>query len=141
MFSKMHCKNSTRLCFRWLTKSIETIKLCKRSFYRCYSLCFYIFMIWQTWSHQQENSATFLEFLHFYFYKFPFRSFRSFWIFMFFKYYLVWYDATAESQLQSIIKAKPQINPLNASFTKWSNTLKQFVGFCLTILWDWRLKG
>ena len=37
------------------------------------------------------------------------------------------------------------VNPLNASFTKWSNTLKQFVGFCrrlcLTILWDWRLKS
>ena len=35
------------------------------------------------------------------------------------------------------------INPLSANPTKWSNTLKQFVGFCrrivwvcLTILWD-----
>ena len=39
-------------------------------------------------------------------------------------------------------------NPLRANPTKWSNTLKQFVGnsrqiawVCLTILWDWRLKG
>ena len=36
-------------------------------------------------------------------------------------------------------------NPLSTNFTKWSNTLKQFVGnlptnclVCLTILWDWR---
>ena len=39
-------------------------------------------------------------------------------------------------------------NTLSAKPTKWSNTLKQFVGrirrmvwVCLTILWDWRLKG
>ena len=39
-------------------------------------------------------------------------------------------------------------NPLTANFAKWSNTLKQFVGFCrrivwvgLTILWVWCLKG
>ena len=39
-------------------------------------------------------------------------------------------------------------NPLSANSTKWSNTLKQFVGnsrqivrVCLTILWGWRLKG
>ena len=39
------------------------------------------------------------------------------------------------------------INPLSASPTKWSNTLKQFVDFCprilwlcLTILWGWRVK-
>ena len=38
----MHLKNATRLGFRWLTKSIETITL--RSFCRCYSLCFYISM-------------------------------------------------------------------------------------------------
>ena len=38
--------------------------------------------------------------------------------------------------------------PLSAKPTKWSNTLKQFVGksrrtvwVCLNILWDWRLKG
>ena len=31
-------------------------------------------------------------------------------------------------------------NFLSANPTKWSNTLKQFVGH-LTILWDWRLKG
>ena len=45
MFLKMHYKNSTRLGFRWLTKSVEIIKLYKRSFSRCYSLCFYISMI------------------------------------------------------------------------------------------------
>ena len=40
------------------------------------------------------------------------------------------------------------INPLNAKPTKWSNTLKQFVGNSrqivwvrLTILWGLRLKG
>ena len=40
------------------------------------------------------------------------------------------------------------INPLSANPTKWTNTLKQFVGccprivwVCLTILWDWRLKS
>ena len=35
------------------------------------------------------------------------------------------------------------INPLSANPTKWSNTLKQFVGNfptnCLTISWNWRL--
>ena len=41
-FLKMHLKNSTRLGFRWLKKSVETIKLDNRSFCRCYSLCFYI---------------------------------------------------------------------------------------------------
>ena len=35
---------------------------------------------------------------------------------------------------------------LSANLTKWSNTLKQFVGksviwSCLIILWGWRLKG
>ena len=37
-----------------------------------------------------------------------------------------------------------KINPLSANITKWSNTLRQFrriVGVCLTILWDWHLKG
>ena len=41
-----------------------------------------------------------------------------------------------------------KLNPLSANPTKWSNTLKQFVGCwrrlvlaCLTILWGWRLKG
>ena len=42
---KMHLKNSTRLGFRWLMKSTETIKLYNRSFCRCYSLFFYISMI------------------------------------------------------------------------------------------------
>ena len=39
-------------------------------------------------------------------------------------------------------------NPLSVSPSKWSNTLKQFIGnsrrivwVCLTILWVWRLKG
>ena len=30
-------------------------------------------------------------------------------------------------------------NPLNAYPTKWSDT--QAVRICLTILWEWRLKG
>ena len=40
------------------------------------------------------------------------------------------------------------INPFSANPTKWSNTLKQFVGdsgqivsVCLTILWGWCSKG
>ena len=40
------------------------------------------------------------------------------------------------------------VNPLSANPTKWSNRLKQFLGFCrqiiwvcLIILWGWRLKG
>ena len=40
------------------------------------------------------------------------------------------------------------VNPLNANTTKCSDTPKQFIGFfgcidwvCLTILWDWHLKG
>ena len=40
------------------------------------------------------------------------------------------------------------INPVNANPREWSNTLKQFVGYCprivwvcLTILWSWGLKG
>ena len=31
--------------FKWLTKSMETIKLYKRSFSRCYCLCFYMSMV------------------------------------------------------------------------------------------------
>ena len=38
------------------------------------------------------------------------------------------------------------VNPLSANPTKWSHTLKQFVGYCwrivwvyLTILWEWRI--
>ena len=41
-----------------------------------------------------------------------------------------------------------QFNPLSVNPPKWSNTLKQFVGYyrrivwvCLTFLWGWRLKG
>ena len=41
----MHFKNSTRLDFRWLAKSIETNKLSDRSCCRCYFLCFYISML------------------------------------------------------------------------------------------------
>ena len=43
---------------------------------------------------------------------------------------------------------KRKVNPLSANPTKWSNTLKQFVGnsrrivwVCLTILWGWRFKS
>ena len=39
------------------------------------------------------------------------------------------------------------VNPLSANSTKWSNTLKQYVGnmlhivwVCLTVLWGWHLK-
>ena len=41
----------------------------------------------------------------------------------------------------------PIFNPLSANPSKWPNTLKQFivcrqiVRVCLTILWNWRLKG
>ena len=42
---KKHWKTSTCLGFRWLTKSVETIKLDKRSFCGSYSLCFCISMI------------------------------------------------------------------------------------------------
>ena len=42
---------------------------------------------------------------------------------------------------------KFHLNPLSANPTRWSNTLKQFVGccrrvvwVCLTVLWGWRLK-
>ena len=41
-----------------------------------------------------------------------------------------------------------KVDPLSTNHTKWSNTLKQFIGYCrqialvyLTILWGWRLKG
>ena len=38
-------------------------------------------------------------------------------------------------------KLKPKIIRIYSNnFTKWSNTLKQVVWVCLTILWDWRLK-
>ena len=40
------------------------------------------------------------------------------------------------------------LNPSSVDPTKWSNTIKQFVGFCrqivgvcLAILWGWRLKS
>ena len=45
-------------------------------------------------------------------------------------------------------KNKKILNPYSANSTKWSNTLKQFVGFCqrivwmcLAILWGWCLKS
>ena len=45
-------------------------------------------------------------------------------------------------------ESKKGINPLGANPTKWSNTLKQFIGkslqniwVYLIILWGWRLKG
>ena len=34
----------------------------------------------------------------------------------------------------SLITRGVKLNPLSANPTKWSNTLKQFVGKCLTIL-------
>ena len=43
MFLKMHWKNSKHLGFRGLTKSIETIKLCKRIF-SVVILCVFIFL-------------------------------------------------------------------------------------------------
>ena len=42
---KNEFKISRHLGFRWLTKSIETIKFYNWSFCRCYSLCFYICMV------------------------------------------------------------------------------------------------
>ena len=46
-FLKMHLENSWNTL--GLTKSIETIKLYKRSFCRCYSLCFSISMVSHSW--------------------------------------------------------------------------------------------
>ena len=47
-----------------------------------------------------------------------------------------------------IISRRFYFIPLSAKFTKWSSTLKQFIGccrrivwVCLTILWDWSFKG
>ena len=37
--------------------------------------------------------------------------------------------------------ANSVLNPLSANPTEWPNTLKQIVWVCLTILWNWRLKG
>ena len=51
----MHWKNSTCQGFRWLTKSTETIKLYKRNFCRCYSLCFYVSMFRRNWFFRQLN--------------------------------------------------------------------------------------
>ena len=43
---------------------------------------------------------------------------------------------------------KMRVNNLSSKTTKWAKTLKHFLGYCrrivwvcLTILWDWRLKG
>ena len=49
-FWKHSGKNSTRLGFRWLTKSIETIQLYKRSFCRRYP-CVFIFL----WSYHWKS--------------------------------------------------------------------------------------
>ena len=43
-----------------------------------------------------------------------------------------------EPQWEDFKKYLIEINPLRANFTKWSNTLKQFVG---KLLRNWRLKG
>ena len=47
-----------------------------------------------------------------------------------------------------MLKKLNAVNSLSSNQTKWSNTLRQFAGnswrivwACLTILWDWRLKG
>ena len=61
MFLQMHWKNSTRLGFRWLTKSIKTIKLYKRSFCRCYFLCFYISMIYHLIRDQKQSPGGVLK--------------------------------------------------------------------------------
>ena len=51
-------------------------------------------------------------------------------------------------RLKVFLVTKLTVNPLSTNPTKWSNTLKQFVGcwgriawVCLTILWGWRSKG
>ena len=50
--------------------------------------------------------------------------------------------------LEVVLQHKAQFNPLSTNPAKWSNTLKQFVGFgrrivwvCLANSWGWRLKG
>ena len=48
MFLERHFRNSTRVDFRWLTKSIETFKLDNRSFCHCNSLCIFISMVLPT---------------------------------------------------------------------------------------------
>ena len=55
---------------------------------------------------------------------------------------------TSDSHYKHFRFAEQNLNPLSANPTKWSNTLKQFVGNlptnCLSvfdILWGWRLKG
>ena len=62
--------------------------------------------------------------------------------------YVKWEKHFAVLYYKDIQKAFDDFNPLNVNFIKWSNTLKQFVGssqrivwMCLTILWDWHLKG
>ena len=56
----------------------------------------------------------------------------------------------AEKMSMEVMRYEIQknVNPLSANPTKLSNTIKQFVGccrqivwVCLSILWNWRLKG
>ena len=48
IFLERHFRNSTRVDFRWLTKSIEIFTLDNRSFCRCNSLRFFISMVLPT---------------------------------------------------------------------------------------------
>ena len=60
-------------------------------------------------------------------------------------------DPLSSSNVLNFLNIKPEIfyfNPVSATLTKWSNTLKQFVGtnqqiawVFLTILWGWHSKG
>ena len=59
-----------------------------------------------------------------------------------------WHKLKLKRNLTRSRESPFSFNPLCANSTKWSNTLKQFVGcwqrivwVCLTILWGWRLKG
>ena len=64
------------------------------------------------------------------------------------KYQLVMFEYYTTQYPKNNLKFFLRVNLLSANFTKWSNTLKQFlrccrriVWLCLTILWDWRFKG
>ena len=48
IFLERHFRNSTRVDFKWLTKSIEIFTLDNRSFCRCNSLRFFISMVLPT---------------------------------------------------------------------------------------------
>ena len=44
-------------------------------------------------------------------------------------------------QYKSYFKFIVAFNPLSTNLTKWSNTLKQFVGCCQRIFWVWPFRG